>query len=155
MQAGILAVGGWDGSNELDTCELFDGAKLKWQFVAKLQTACYWASASTVDDKVYVFGGKENDGEFLDSVEEYAAGKWTLLPVRLSVARSTLAAATVNGRVYVCGGFPGFSVVDCFDASKMQISSVAQLPKAFKGTGAASVAVSDQAWSRLFRVARQ
>ena len=130
---------------------MLDGATQTWQFAASLQTARDDASASTVDEKVYVFGGVGKDRKYLDSVEEYAAGKWTLLPVRLSVARCDLAAATVDGRGYVCGGsYPGGRIVECFDASKRQISRVAELPKDFRGAGAASVAVSDQAWSRLF-----
>ena len=131
---------------------MLDGATQTWQFAASLQTVRDDASASTVDEKVYVFGGVGKGDKYLDSVEEYAAGKWTLLPVRLSVARCQLAAATVDGRVYVCGGNPESRIVECFDASKRQISRVAQLPIDFADGGAASVAVSDQAWSRLFRL---
>ena len=108
------------------------------------------ASAATLNDKVYVFGG--SNGQNLDSIEEYdfAADKWTLLLVRLSKPRWQLAAATVHDRIYVCGGVPSSSVVESFDASEMRISCVAPLPNAVSNAAAVSVPVSDDLYKRLF-----
>ena len=157
FQSTILAAGGYDGSNYLETCELFNGATQKWKYVASLQTERAIASAATLNDKVYVFGGFDERKQDLDSVEEYdcAADKWTLLPVRLSVPRFQLAAATVNGRIYVCGGCPNGRVVESFDASEMRISCVASLPEALFGAAAVSLPVSDDLYRQLFKRTKQ
>ena len=153
MQAGILAIGGYDGSTYLNTCELFDGATQTWKYISSLATERAWASAATLNDKVYVFGGVDDNVQDLDSVEEYdcAADKWTLLPVRLSVPRWGLAAATVSGRIYVCGGYSEGSAVESFNSSEMRISCVAPLPQALFRAGAVSVPVSDDLYRQLFK----
>lgn len=59
-------------------------------------------------DKLYVVGGKDAEGTVLDSVEVYdfASEAWSILPVPMPQARTSINNAVVQhkGKVYVVGG---------------------------------------------------
>lgn len=64
------------------------------------------AQAVTINNKIYVIGGEDQNGSEQDSVFEYdpSADKWRTLK-RLPSARSGAAVAAYGSRLYVIGGF--------------------------------------------------
>ena len=155
MQNGILVAGGRSSSSVESSCEYFDCGLNKWTTtVAPLNTGRYYTSAATHADTVYVFGGWDSSGRYLDDVEQYdyAANKWTVLQARLSVARRGLAAVCVSGRIIIVGGYNGKdqSTVECFDPVEKRISNVSALSEPRRGSAIANVHVSAGVLKRLF-----
>ena len=159
VQNGILVAGGYSQYAE-SSCEFFNSAQCQWSTVAPLNTARYYASAMTHADKVYVFGGEVSYRIFVEDIEQYdyAANKWTVLQVRLTVARSESAAVCVCGRIFIVCGCNGDSrnaqsAVECFDPVENRFSSVSPLSQARWGSAAASVRVSAIVLKRLYKSA--
>ena len=110
-------------------------------------------AAATHADTVYVFGGRDkaklnSDWSCVAEVEQYNwhANKWTVLQAPLALPRCDLAAACVNGCVYVLGGRidkeKDFSdVVECLDTQTGLISTAAPLPMANASMAALSMTV--------------
>jgi N-acetylneuraminic acid mutarotase len=96
----------------LRSVEVYNTKGGVWIPAASLNTARYYAVASTLKDsngieKLYVMGGIGKDHTtILTSVEVYdlATKKWTLIaPMR--TARFGHTASTLNGKLYVMGGY--------------------------------------------------
>ena len=102
---------------------------------------------------VYVFGGRDkhsvqSDFSCVAEVEQYNwhANKWTVLQAPLALPRFELAAACVNGRIYVLGGRIDkdrkvLDVVECLDTQTGQVYAAAPLPMANRAMPALSVTV--------------
>ena len=110
-------------------------------------------AAATHADTVYVFGGRDkaklkSDRSCVAEVEQYNwhANKWTVLQARLALPRFELAAACVNGRIYVLGGridkeVTALDVVECLDTQTGQMYAAAPLPIPNRAMAALSVTV--------------
>lgn len=64
------------------------------------------AAMATCASRAFIFGGTNELGDYLNTVEQYAASddKWTMLGVTMSTARCRLGIVTWNNRVYLLGG---------------------------------------------------
>ncbi len=64
------------------------------------------ASATAMDESIYVFGGEQPSGTFSNN-EKYdtASNKWTV-EAPMPTARHGLAAASIGNEIYVVGGGP-------------------------------------------------
>ena len=148
-----MLAGGYDGSNYLSSCELYDSKLMQSSLIAPLNKKRSGAAAATIDNTVYVFGGY--DGSYHGDGEEYdrRTDKWTLLDQHMSVARCDLAAATVGNAVYLLGGDLSFmnytDVVECYDCVTNKFTSRKPLPSARKFIAAVGVRVSSAALARL------
>jgi hypothetical protein len=120
--------------------------------IAPLNKKRYGAAAATIDNTVYVFGGRDGSNAFKDG-EEYdrRTDKWTLLDQHMSVARNWLAAATVGNAVYLLGGEPSLyaGVVECYDCVTNKLTSRKPLPSTRHELAAVGVRVSSAALARL------
>jgi hypothetical protein len=94
-----------------------------WTKKADMPTPRYGLSASAVNGKIYVFGGARieaglagADAGVLATVEEYdpATGKWTK-KADMPTARARLATCTIDGKIYVIGGWPIHGDMDEYD----------------------------------------
>jgi N-acetylneuraminic acid mutarotase len=105
----------------LKTVQCFNPANGTWSEVQPLHTPRHSAAAAAAAGKIYVFGGLDDHGVHIKSVEEYdpATNQWTLLNqegVWMPRQRYNLAAVTgSNGRIYVIGGMFWCNALDAVD----------------------------------------
>ncbi|MFU1797791.1 Kelch repeat-containing protein [Paenibacillus azoreducens] len=113
---GYLDIGGTlQRSNRV---EVYDPTTDTWTKVADMPTARSWASAVTINNKIYVFGGGKNANESgtkstaLATVECYdpVTNKWTTKKDMPFLGNGTVA-AVVNEKVYLFGGMDYTSTV--------------------------------------------
>src|SRR5207302_9205483 len=100
------AYGGFDGTNFLDTVEVYVPFGNTWSTVAPMTTArSGLAGAATSIGNVYAFGGFDGSN-YLNTAEVYRAFTNTWSPIaNMSIARyGAAAAAGLDGRIYVIGG---------------------------------------------------
>ena len=81
-----------------------------WTRRAPMPTLRQEIAAAAVDDRIYVFGGLDDNARSIDVVEVYAprTDTWALrqpLPMPLN----HLAAVAAGGRIYILGGYVNFS----------------------------------------------
>jgi N-acetylneuraminic acid mutarotase len=122
----IYAIGGSDlGNNPSKIVEVYDPGTNAWSTAASMPTARRFLAAAAVNGKIYAIGGGvagAGDDTPLNIVEVYdpATNTWSAGPA-MATARESLAAASVNGRLYAIGGsIPGFlgtvyNIVEVFD----------------------------------------
>jgi N-acetylneuraminic acid mutarotase len=105
----IYAIGGADGSNALNSNEVYDPATGQWSTLAPMPTAREHLAAAVIDSLIYVVGGRAANagGQLvnLGNLEAYspATNTWHSLEL-MPTARGGLAAAAMNGKLYVFGG---------------------------------------------------
>lgn len=107
----VLVAGGFDGSNELATAELYDLAMGKWSATGSMNTARDGHTATLLQNgQVLVAGGfnTASDGSFnyLSSAELYnpATGAWTVTGSMSTAREAHTATLLPNGEVLVAGG---------------------------------------------------
>jgi N-acetylneuraminic acid mutarotase len=148
VQSAVIVAGGFTkDKNVSKSCEKFKLSANKWSSVASLNKPRRYAAAATVDDVVFVFGGRDAR----DDVEQYdaAADTWTLLTYTMPVGRQSLAVACVNSSVYLLGGYnynlEQIESTDCLKPDKSgKWCTKAQLPVACAFLSAVSHSVSDE-----------
>jgi N-acetylneuraminic acid mutarotase len=105
----IYAIGGTRGGGALATVEVYDPVTNSWSTTpAPMPTARYGLATATVNGKIYAIGGTGTVTGVLNlaTVEVYdpVANSWSTTPAPMPTARGSLAAATVNGKIYAIGG---------------------------------------------------
>ena len=139
----LYIVGGYDGSGALATFYRYDSMANVWEAMAPMSTARDNSAAATVDGKLYVMGGYDDDGDALSSVERYDPAKnaWEAV-APMSTARDNSAAAAVDGKLYVMGGYDdsdALSSVERYDPAKNAWEAVAPMSTARIDSAAAVV----------------
>jgi N-acetylneuraminic acid mutarotase len=138
----IYAIGGRTGTGGpntggvLATVEAYDIDTDTWTPVAPLPSARSDLAAATVGGKIYVFGGINAAGTFLDDVDVYdpITNAWSTAPADMPTARAAFyAVATKGGTVYAIGGWdgvnPGLSTNDAYKvASDTWTSGLLPMP---------------------------
>jgi N-acetylneuraminic acid mutarotase len=143
----IYAIGGEASYSPLSTVEAYNPATNAWTTKAAMPTARSEAAAVAVNNKIYVFGG--NNGPygsptFLHTVEEYdpTTNTWTT-KADMPTGRAVLAAAGVNGIVYVMGGSTdgcnGSTVMEAYDPATNSWTTQTSMPTGRGGLAAAAV----------------
>ncbi|MDP6597310.1 MAG: kelch repeat-containing protein, partial [Candidatus Poribacteria bacterium] len=113
-----LMGGGGDAlhvTGSIATLKVYNLATGTWTLKANIPTPRSAIAAEAVDGKIFAFGGVGRlnkwwdavvkDGPFLNVVEEYdpVTDTWTR-KADMSIARSSMASAVVDGKIYVIGG---------------------------------------------------
>eukprot|EP00964_Phaeocystis_antarctica_P038380 scaffold21958_cov66-Phaeocystis_antarctica.AAC.1 len=119
----VYAIGGDDNVGDAcDVVEAYDPLSGAWTRVASLPVARSFHTATVIDGKIYVLGGYTDDDQVgcvaTDRVDVYdpVADSWQQLAA-MPTARSSLAAAVVDGKIYVSGGFTASGhTSDAFEA---------------------------------------
>lgn len=105
----IYAIGGANGGSGVATNEVYDPATNQWTQLAPMPTAREHLAAAVIDSLIYVVGGRVSSfiGNLvnLPALEAYspATNTWRTLP-DMPTPRGGLAAAAMNGKLYVFGG---------------------------------------------------
>jgi len=127
-----LIIGGYTGSLNTTSCELYDTILHTWATAGSLNVGRSYHTATLLNNgKVLVVGGYDGTNN-LNSCELYdpATNLWTLVPVGLATGRSYHSATLLNdGRVLIAGGFnpnAGFqlSSVEVYNPTTNSISAV-------------------------------
>ncbi len=112
----IYAIGGANGGNGMATNEVYDLATDQWTRLAPMPTPREHLAAAVIDSLIYVVGGRRSSFigmlENLSKLEAYSPATNTWYPLRdMPTPRGGLAAAAMNGKLYVFGGeyFTSFS----------------------------------------------
>uniref|UniRef100_A0A7S2XPP9 Protein kinase domain-containing protein n=1 Tax=Attheya septentrionalis TaxID=420275 RepID=A0A7S2XPP9_9STRA len=127
----LLVVGGYEKSSKYDvlrSVEVFDRQAQKWdKNWPKLNVNRAEFATVIVVDLLFVLGGRDGNGECLDSVEcinlSQTSPKWVILDVKLSSKKCGCTAVAVGTLVYIMGGkntndgSTAQNHVDIFDAS--------------------------------------
>ena len=81
-----------------------------WTRRAPMPTLRQEIAAAVIDDRIYVFGGLDDNANSIDVVEAYAPRTDTWEPrQRLPMPLNHLAAVAAGGRIYIVGGYVNFS----------------------------------------------
>ncbi len=106
----IYVVGGENADGVLDSVLRFDASSTTWTKLSSKPTAVTDVRAVALGGKLYVPGGRLSDDptDVTDRFERYdlRAEQWETLPA-LPAPRSGYALATLDGRLYVIGGWDG------------------------------------------------
>ena len=143
VDGNIYAIGGWDGVRPLATVEVYDPVTDTWTKKAPMPTARCALSASVVDGKIYVFGGQLTTpiaaGPRVAAVEEYdpVLDTWTK-KADLPAPRAGLSTSTVDGVIYIFGGWPTLRSVEAYNPVKDNWKRKADMPT---GRGGLSTSV--------------
>jgi uncharacterized repeat protein (TIGR01451 family) len=112
----VYVLGGSDGRGPSDALEIYDPASDTWTRGPRMPTARVFLAAAELNGKIYAVGGSPDccGKSQTAAVEIYDpdpnVNRWTA-GASLPVALQTSAAASVNGKIYVFGGFiPGAGV---------------------------------------------
>jgi N-acetylneuraminic acid mutarotase len=150
--------GGHDrGSKYSKSCELYNKLTGRWTSIVSLLKPRAFAAAASHNKTVFVFGGRNSHTDHDDAEQYDAVGNtWTVLPARLSRARRELAAACVDGQIYLLGGCKGkeqqsdwLSVCERFDVSTGEITPIADLPRRNYALTAVCVGMSNETYDVL------
>lgn len=146
-------IGGWNYSNSASdsvaTHDIYDPATNTWTAAAPLATARNAAAAAVLDGRIVVIGGRSpgiraSDQTSLASCEIYdpATDRWSAGPA-LPLARASLAAATLGGKLYAFGGesTPGGvrASVTRLDSLTSNWVQLADMPRAAHGLAAVAL----------------
>lgn len=109
----VLVVGGYDGTNFLDTAEVYDpaaGPSGSWSSAGSMLDRRNWFTATLLKDgRVLVAGGYETGKTFLSSAEVYdpddgPSGSWSPAGSMATAREKHAAVLLSDGRVLVTGG---------------------------------------------------
>mmetsp|Transcript_44285 Transcript_44285/g.69254 ORF Transcript_44285/g.69254 Transcript_44285/m.69254 type:complete len:446 (+) Transcript_44285:1-1338(+) len=136
----VLAIGGWDGTQNLSTVERLVQGGNRWELVSKMTTPRRGAAAVTVGSRVVVIGGWDGQG-YLKTVEMFdsTTGKWQSL-ADMNQSRCYCGACEMDGKIYVVGGYYGqlnLDSAEVYDPETDQWSELPRLNHARRGLGLA------------------
>jgi WD40 repeat protein len=139
-----LVVGGYDGSQDLSSTELFDPKTKTFSFGPSMAVGRYApAVAGLPDGRVLVAGGA-NGNDALTSAEVFNPSTGSFSPVgSLTTGRMEARAAPLpDGRVLVLGGYDGENAVastEIFDPKTNSFGAGPNLPRALYDPGVAVI----------------
>jgi N-acetylneuraminic acid mutarotase len=115
----IYAIGGADELGSLSTVEIFDPQSNRWKSSKPMNAARDHLVVVQADGLIYAIGGRQsNQWPFknLGFIEVYnlTEDKWTTLDSKIK-ARSGLASATLNDKIYLFGGESSALVFNYFE----------------------------------------
>ena len=107
----VYVLGGYPSNRiSVKTVQVYDPGTNEWTFGTPLPVALNHTVAASVGGKIYLIGGQESaggSGPFVNTVYEFdpLTNEWTS-KAPMPTARSSGAAAVINGLIYVAGGRP-------------------------------------------------
>jgi N-acetylneuraminic acid mutarotase len=107
------------GQSSVDTLEVYDPATDTWTTAASMSTARTTLAGAVVDDKLYAAGGVMSNSmgfSYVSTLEAYdpASNSWTTV-ASMPIARSSAAAAAIDGKLYVVGGGSNVGIFDTLE----------------------------------------
>ena len=146
----LYAVGGVTAGPDfiaLPSVEVYDPATDVWTPKQRLNIPRGAPAVAAVNGKIYAIGGEKEDNGVVDTVEEFdpdangGFGAWTTKDSRMPHPRLQSAAAVVDDKIYVMGGFADgiISTVDVYDPALDMWTTDVPMPTARRLLGAAVV----------------
>ena len=107
----------------------FDPATASWTAVAPLPSPRVLMAGAAAQGKIYLFGGIDQNENELDQTLEYdpATDSWQTRAPMPGGPRSAVQAATLDGKIYVVGGWPYLDRVEVYDPATDSWSTAAPL----------------------------
>ncbi len=137
----IYVVGGMSNSlRPLKEVEVYDPARDSWTSVEPLPEALSGVAVATAGGKLYVFGG-DNGSDDVDTTYEYdpATDTWVQKAPMPGGPRSYAAAAELNGKIYVAGGWPELRTFEEYDPATDTWATKAPLLKGRQSPGLVAI----------------
>ncbi|XP_016845688.1 kelch-like protein diablo [Nasonia vitripennis] len=137
----LYVCGGWTGDEITNSVERYSVSRRAWELISPMRERRCAPAVVVFEDCIYAIGGvgrrTRSDDVYLDTVEVYnlRTQEWTILPARMKTKRSSCAAAVLNGKIYVCGGWHhpnALNVVEMFDPRLRTWSTVESMNKGRK-----------------------
>ena len=115
----IYAIGGSNGSISLPIVEIYNPVKDEWTEASPMNFPRDHLAVIEANNRIYAIGGRISDAwpfKNLGKIEEYNPDedKWKLLNEQIK-ARSGIAAAAINNRIYLFGGESPLNVYSDFE----------------------------------------
>ncbi|XP_060604337.1 kelch-like protein 41 isoform X2 [Ruditapes philippinarum] len=90
----------------LDSVEFYDVENDIWNSLSSVPIGIYNHASAVVDGAILVFGGRDEDEDYLDTVLRYDIQKdfWTLVSTQMNKPRAQLCAFPYKSRIYLVGG---------------------------------------------------
>lgn len=123
-----------------DTVYAYDPASNSWAQAARLPKALAGMAVASANGKLYLFGGEESSGFFSDQTLEYdpAANTWRTRAPMPGGGRLYAGAATLNGKIYVVGGWPNLATLEVYDPATDTWATATPLTKGRHSPGVAA-----------------
>jgi len=141
----IYVIGGWGGSDYLDTNYEYNPTDDAWTLRASMPSKRNTLAVVSANNRIYAIGGAISvSGGTLSTNEEYdpASNTWSVKSSMPS-SRNWISAGTVNDKIYVIGGSDNYGGVnsnnEAYDPLSDTWSTKAPMPTARWGTGAGVV----------------
>jgi len=127
----VVVVGGKGGTNLVGPTEIFDGKR--WKKGAPIPTAREHLGAASDGRYLYAVGGRNADGENLNTVERYdpRSDSWSRLP-SMRTRRNGVGAVVVGDRLFAVGGQTSSEVlrnVEVYDIARRTWAVGPSLPE--------------------------
>ena len=114
-----FAIGGHDGTESLNACEVLDVQNQCWRSVRGLNTQRYFhGSAGTRNGRIYAFGGQNEQYAALAECEFYDPLRdiWSVGASLGTPRRNCAGVCLPDGRVLAIGGFDGEAILSSVEA---------------------------------------
>jgi uncharacterized repeat protein (TIGR01451 family) len=137
----IYVVGGMATDiSVLKAVEVYDPATDSWASAAPLPVSLSGVAVAAVGGKLYAFGGDVSPG-YVDTTYEYdpAADAWTQKAPLPGGPRAYAAAAELNGKIYVAGGWPDLRTFEEYDPASDTWATKAPLLKGRQSPGLVAI----------------
>ena len=98
-----MVTGGYDWTLKMDSTELYEPASGLWRIIeAKLPSPTDGLKATTVDNRVLIMGGRDDDNNSLDAILEFDMETETFSELgHMQEARDAHAVSVVNTEQYL------------------------------------------------------
>lgn len=105
----IFVIGGksvYPRGMPLDSVECYDADNDIWNSLTPVPICIYNHASSVTNDAIFVFGGRDEDDDYLDTVLRYdiLRDSWTLITTQMIKPRTQFSAFTFKNCIYLVGG---------------------------------------------------
>ncbi|KAL4222931.1 hypothetical protein ACF0H5_018972 [Mactra antiquata] len=105
----IIVIGGksvYPRGPPLENVEFYDVFNDVWNALAPVPISIYNHAASATHNAVFVFGGRDEDDDYLDTVLRYdiQTDSWSLVTTQMNKPRAQFSAFTYRSLIYLIGG---------------------------------------------------
>ncbi|XP_052222377.1 kelch-like protein 41a isoform X2 [Dreissena polymorpha] len=140
----IFAIGGkptFPRGTPTTSVEMYNSSSDTWINMTQLPVPLYAHASSATKDAIFVFGGKDDDDDYLDTVFRYdiLRDAWFLIATQMPKPRAFPSAFTFKAKLYVVGGISlheNILSVNIYDPDKNKWSFGQDFPEERKITAA-------------------
>jgi uncharacterized repeat protein (TIGR01451 family) len=130
---------GWADGTYFSVLEIYDPATDSWSTGAPMPVALSGPAVAAHGGKLYVFGGRDTVG-YLSKTYEYdpVTDTWTEKAPMPGGGRAFAAAAELDGKIYVVGGWSSESTVEVYDPAADSWTTAASMNAGRQSPGVAA-----------------